>query len=80
MKDKDQLKIKEAVTDALKEVFTEGDTKDPEMKILIRRIPILCTNVEAMHKSIADIQNNLTWVVRTVIGGVIIAILTLFIK
>ena len=77
---KNNLHIKEAVVEALKEIFIEGDTKDPEMKILIRRIPILCANVEQTHRDIKSIQDNLTWVVRLVIGGIISAILVVLFK
>jgi len=37
------------------------------MKILVRRIPILCTNIEAMHESIEKIENNLSWAVKIVL-------------
>ena len=72
--------IKETVAEALKEVFTEGDTKEPEMKILIRRIPILCTNVEAMHKSIEKMEDNIIWIVRLIIGAVVLAGLTIILN
>lgn len=67
---------REAVFSSLKEIFGEGDAKDPEqMKILVRRIPILCTNIETMHTDIASIKSNITWGVRLVLGGVLLAVL-----
>lgn len=69
-------RTKETLLEALKEVFGDSDTKDPEqMKVLVRRIPILCTNVEQMHTDIASIKDNITWGVRIVIGAVLLAIL-----
>lgn len=69
---------KEALLESLKEVFGDGDNKDPEqMKILVRRIPILCTNVEAMHERLDSIDENIRWAVRIILGGVLLAILKL---
>ena len=71
---KNDQNIKEVVKEALSEVFGESDNKDPEqMKILVRRIPILCANVENMHQNIADIKDDMKWVVRLIIGAVILA-------
>lgn len=79
------LKTKEALLDGLKEVFGEGDSKDPsQMTVLIRRVPILCTNIEAMHQAlertdinVAKITDNQTWVVRIIVGAVAVALLKL---
>ncbi len=67
---------KEALLEALKEVF--GDSDDPaKMTVLIRRVPILCTNIEAMHRSIEEMKDNQKWVVRIIIGAVVAALLKL---
>lgn len=68
--------------EALKAVFgNEGDEKDPEqMTVLVRRIPILCTNISEMHKSIDGIHDNIRWAVRIVLGAVILGVLALLIK
>lgn len=64
----------------LKEVFGDGDEKDPnQMKVLVRRIPILCSSVDSMHKSLEKIESNQAWVVRIVLGAVILAVLKLVI-
>lgn len=69
-------RTKESLLEGLKEVFGEGDNKDPEqMKILVRRIPVLCTNVNQMHDDISDIKDNIKWAVRIVLGAVILAVL-----
>lgn len=47
----------EALLQRLKEVFGESDSENPQqMKVLVRRIPILCTNVEQIHTDIKDIK------------------------
>lgn len=72
---------KQALLAGLKEVFGESDSENPkEMKILVRRIPILCTNIENMHQALQKMQENQTWVVRFIIGGVIAAVLALVLK
>lgn len=74
---------KQTVVEALKEVFGDGDENNPtQMKVLVRRIPILCTNIEAMHKEIAntredvvEIKDNLKWGTRLVLGAVLLSLL-----
>jgi hypothetical protein len=54
----DQKAMTQALTMAVKEVFGESDSNNPErMKILVRRIPILCTNIEAMHETLGKLDN-----------------------
>ena len=77
---KQDQKIKTLLTEALKEVFVESDTKDPEMKVLIRRIPILCASVEAIHKNIDSINNNIQWITRLIIGTITIGLLGTYMK
>lgn len=75
---KTALQTKAALLEGLKEVFGDGDNKDPDqMKILVRRIPILCTSVEAMHQNIKEIKDNQTWIVRLIIGAFVISLLKL---
>ena len=90
------VRTRESVLSALKEVFGDSDSDNPQhMKVLVRRIPILCTNVEKMHADIGDLKNiaaankeniagindNLKWGIRVVIGAVIMALLSLlFVK
>src|SRR3954452_12729229 len=74
-------KTKEALLEGLKEVFGGSDSEDPQqMRILVRRIPIICTSIEQMHSDISDIKDNLKWGVRLVLGAVVVAIITLVIK
>ena len=49
-----------AVSNVLKDIFGESDTKDPEkMKVIMKRVPILCTNVQLMHETLEKIQDML---------------------
>lgn len=77
---------KTSLLEALKEVFGDGDEKrDPEqMRILIRRIPLICNDVKAINVGmddikgdIASINDNLKWAVRLIIGAVILGLLKL---
>lgn len=73
---------KQALVEALRVVFGDGDgARDPkEMRVLVQRIPILCTTILAMHDSIEKMESNQTWVVRLIIGGVIAAVMALVLK
>lgn len=74
-------RVEGALTKALEKVFGNSDSKDPEqMRILVRRIPILCTQVENIHDSLAEIKDNLRWGTRIVVGAVILAIMGLVLK
>ena len=67
---------KDALLAGLKEVFGESD--DPkEMRVLVRRIPILCTSIEAMHKSIEKIEKNLSRAVWIILTAVLLAFMKL---
>lgn len=65
-----------ALLEGLQQIFGEGDEKDPEhMKIIYGKIPVLCIRVDAIDKNIAKINDNMTWIVRIVIGAVILGVL-----
>lgn len=60
---------------SLKEVFGDSDSSSSgEMKILVRRIPILCVNIEQMHNDIRALKDSQTWAVRIVVGLFIAAV------
>lgn len=50
-------RITKSLSAALRDVFDDGETKDPKMTVLVRRIPILCTNVENMHDMLREIKS-----------------------
>jgi hypothetical protein len=69
-------RTKADVLEVFKEVFGESDTKDPEqMRIIMRRVPLLCLNVEMMHTDISEIKDNQKWATRAAVG----ALVTIFI-
>lgn len=74
-------KAKAAVMEAIQEVFGYSDKSadSPEMTVLIRRIPLICQDVKQIHADIADIKGNTKWVVRLIIGAVVIGVLGLVI-
>lgn len=66
---------KKSLIEGLKEVFGDSDTQDPQqMKVLVRRIPILCVSVMQMHEDIKAMKDNQTWAVRIIIGLFIAAL------
>lgn len=72
-------RTKDALLEGLKEVF--GDSDDPQqMKVLVRRIPIVCQDILKIHEDISSIKDNLTWGVRIVIGAVILGVIGLLLK
>ena len=69
---------KAALLEGLKEVFDFSDSNDSgEMKILVRRIPLICQDVKQIHSDIASINDNLKWGVRIILGAIILAMLKL---
>lgn len=72
----------QALLKGLQKVFgmDGGDRSDQEMKILVQRVPILCTMLVAMDKRIEKIDANLTWGVRIIVGAVLAAVLALVLK
>lgn len=53
---------RDALMAGLKEVFGDSDAKDPDqMKILIRRVPILCTQITQMHEDLANMRTDSMW-------------------
>ena len=71
-------KTKEALLEGLKEVFTNDNDKSPsEMKILIQRVPIICTSLIQMHDDIKSLKDTQMWVARLIVGAVVLAVLKL---
>lgn len=74
-------RTKDALLEGLKEVFGDSDSEDPtRMKVLVRRIPILCTNIEQMHLDIGEIKKTIdsnkkstddnSWLLRQIMLGI----------
>lgn len=68
-------RTKEALLEGLKEVFGGGDSKNPqEMKVLVQRIPVLCTQIMQIHDDLSDMKDNQKWAVRIIVGLFIAAL------
>lgn len=73
--EKTSLRTKADVLDVFQQVFGDGDSKDPhEMKVLVQRIPILCTQITQMHADIGEMRDNQKWATRIVVGLFITAV------
>jgi hypothetical protein len=71
-------KTKEALLEGLKEVFTNDAERSPqEMRVLIQRVPIICTSIMQMHDDIKDLKDSQKWAVRVILGAIILAIMKL---
>lgn len=69
-------RTKAALLDGLRQVFTNDNDKSPqEMRVLIQRVPIICTNIMQMHDDIKALKDTQVWVARLVIGAVILGLL-----
>lgn len=69
---------KEALMEALQEVFGKGDdVGSGEMNILVRRIPLICQDIKNMSVSIEKINANVSRVVWIIIVAVVGALLKL---
>lgn len=66
--EKTAKRTKDDVLEVFREVFGSDGTKDPQMRVLVQRIPILCTQILQMHSDIGDIKDNQKWALRTGIG------------
>lgn len=69
--EKTAQRTKDALLEGLREVFGGGDAASGDMKVLVHRIPILCTRIDAMDKNIEDMRDNIKWGVRVAIGAFI---------
>lgn len=70
-----------SILKGLKEVFGDSDSEDPQkMKVLVRRIPILCTSVMKMHDDLSEIKGNIKWAMRLFISGIGTIIIALIIS
>ena len=63
------------LVEALRQVF--GENQDSGRFIDVSRIPLICQNINNMHQRIEKIDGNITWIVRLIIGAVVLALLGL---
>jgi hypothetical protein len=73
-----EAQMHETLVKALREVLVDGESEERPM--LIKRIPFICKDILDMKDKISDINDNLKWGVRIVLGAVIMGVLALLFK
>lgn len=66
-----QTRQKQEMLDVLDAYFNAG--VDKKKFIDVSRIPLICQDIKVIHSSIEKIDSNVTWVVRLIIGAVLLA-------
>ncbi len=70
-------KITKSLSDALRDVF--GEAENSGRFIDTSRIPLICQDIKGMHSSIESIEENISWIVKLIVGTVVLALLGLVI-
>ena len=68
------------IIDTVTHLLSVGEGQGEKKFIDITRIPLICQDITDMKKDIADINDNLKWGIRVVIGAVILGLLTMLIQ
>lgn len=68
-------KLSDAIAVALKDVF--GEKENSGRFIDTSRIPLICQDIKGIHTELSGIQDNMKWIIRLIIGAVIMALLGL---
>ena len=66
---------KQQMLDVLDEYFNRG--VDKKKFINTDRIPLICQDIAYIHQRIEKIDDSLTWIVRLIVGAVVLALLGL---
>lgn len=78
MQTQKEKETKEYMLGILDEYFNRG--VDRKKFIDVNRIPLICQDINSMHKSIEKIEDNMTWIVRLILGAIILAVIAMIIK
>lgn len=73
--DMNEIDRKQEMLLILDEYFNRG--VDKKKFIDVNRIPLICQDISNIHKSLDKIEGNLDWVVKIIIGAVILALIGL---
>ena len=79
----DQQKEKQMIDSfqkALEEVFKIKDGDGNKRFVDVSRIPLICQSIVQLHEDVGKIRENLTWIVRMIIGSVVLGLLALLFK
>ena len=71
------IRQKEEMLDILDEYFNRG--VDKKKFIDVNRIPLICQDISNIHIALKKIEDNVTWIVRLIIGAVVTALIGLVI-
>lgn len=74
----DKKIVKEELLDTLDEYFSRG--VDRKKFIDVNRIPLICQDISNIHKSISKIEEYISWLIKLVVGGVVLALLAMIFK
>ncbi|MBR1146674.1 hypothetical protein [Bradyrhizobium sp. AUGA SZCCT0431] len=74
--DEQAKNITDAVVKEVKAIFAH----DGDSNILVKRIPLICNDILSMKADISQINDNIKWGVRIIIGAVLVAVLALVLK
>lgn len=70
--------VTKSLSDALRDVFGENLTSGRFVDV--SRIPLICQSIFQTKERLDDIEDNMKWGVRIIVGAVILAILAVVIK
>lgn len=73
-----QERQKQEMLAVLNEYFDAGVEK--KKFIDTSRIPLICQDIKVIHQSIEKIDANVTWIVRLIIGAVLLGLVGMLIK
>lgn len=68
---------KQQMMDVLEEYFNRG--VDKKKFINTDRIPLICQDISYIHDRLGKIDENMTWIVRLMIGAIILALIGLLV-
>ena len=77
MEEPEQKKQRDEMLDILDEYFNRG--VDKKKFIDVNRIPLICQDISNIHIALKKIEDNVTWIVRLIIGAVVTALIGLVI-
>ncbi len=77
-----------SVLKVIESVFGNDNETDPrQMRVIMQRVPLLCTNVDRMHiaidallEKVGALQDNQKWTSRAVMGGIVTVVVAVIIN
>jgi hypothetical protein len=69
---------KDEMLTILDEYFNRG--VDKKKFVDVSRIPLICQDISNIHKSLEKIEDNVSWVVKLIVGAVLLGLIALILK